>query len=74
MDLQSTVSIAKVGTNSLRATIPQGIVSYLDIQAGDKLKWKMIEKSGNRAVLVFKKDGDKNDQLENAFSFSHLSI
>ncbi len=74
MDLQSTVSIAKVGTNSLRATIPQGIVSYLDIQAGDKLKWKMIEKSGNRAVLVFKKDDDKNDQLENAFSFSHFSI
>ena len=74
MDLQSTVSIAKVGTNSLRATIPQGIVSYLDIQAGDKLKWKMIEKSGNRAVVVFKKDNSKHNKLDNAFSFSHLSI
>lgn len=74
MDLQSTVSIAKIGTNSLRATIPQGIVSYLDIQAGDKLKWRMIENSGNRAVIVFKKDGDNTNQLEHAFSFKHLSI
>lgn len=74
MDLQSTVSIAKVGTNSLRATIPQGIVSYLDIQAGDKLKWKMIDKSGYRGVIVFKKDDEKNNKLENAFSFKHLSI
>ena len=74
MDLQSTVSIAKIGTNSLRATIPQGIVSYLDIQAGDKLKWRMIEKSGNRAVIVFKKNDDKSNKLEKAFSFDHLSI
>ena len=72
MDFQSTVSIAKIGTNSLRATIPQGIVSYLDIQKGDKLKWRMIEQSGNRAVIVFKKDVD--NQLEHAFDFEHLSI
>lgn len=74
MDLQSTVSIAKVGTNSLRATIPQGIVSYLDIQPGDKIKWKMIEKSGKRAVIVFKKDDVNSSQLEDAFKFKHLSI
>jgi len=74
MDLQSTVSIAKVGTNSLRATIPIGIVSYLDIQAGDKIQWRMIEKSGKRAVVVFKKDNKNTNQLENAFSFEHLSI
>jgi len=72
MDLQSTVSIAKIGTNSLRATIPQGIVSYLDIQKGDKLKWRMIEQSGNRVVIVFKKDVD--NQLDHAFDFKHLSI
>jgi hypothetical protein len=74
MDLKSTVSIAKIGTCSLRATIPQGIVSYLNIQAGDKLHWRMIEKSGSRVVMVFKKKGDSTKQLENAFSFKHLSI
>lgn len=74
MDLQSTASIAKIGTNSLRATIPQGIISYLDIQTGDKLKWRMIENSGKRAVIVFKKDSDDTDKLEHAFSFKHLSI
>lgn len=74
MDLQSTVSIAKVGTNSLRATIPIGIVSYLDLKTGDKLQWRMIEKSGNRAVVVFKNDIKNASQLEDAFSFEHLSI
>jgi hypothetical protein len=74
MDLQSTVSIAKVGTNSVRTTIPQGIVSYLDVQVGDKLKWRMIEKSGKRAVIVFKKDDTSSKQLEDAFKFKHLSI
>ncbi len=74
MDLKSTVSIAKVGTSSLRATIPQGIVSYLNIQAGDKLYWKMTDNPGNRVVMVFKKKGDRTKQLEKAFSFKHLSL
>ena len=74
MDLKSTVSVAKIGTNSLRVTIPQGIVSYLNIEAGDKVHWKMIEKPGSRLVMVYKKKGDSIKQLENAFSFKHLSI
>ena len=74
MDLKSTVSIAKIGTNSLRATIPQGVVSYLNIQAGDKLHWRMIDKSGKRIVMIFKSKGDSTKQLEKAFSFKHLSL
>lgn len=74
MDLQSTVSVAKVGTNSVRTTIPQGIVSYLDVQVGDKIKWRMIEESGTRAVIVFKKEDSKSNHLDNAFNFKHLSI
>jgi antitoxin component of MazEF toxin-antitoxin module len=74
MDLKSTVSVAKIGTNSLRATIPQGIVSYLNIQPGDKLHWRMIDKSGKRVVMIFMKKRDSTKQLEQAFSFKHLSL
>src|SRR6266542_1757318 len=41
MSLESTVGIAKVGTKSLRATVPEGIVAFLEIKEGDKLQWKM---------------------------------
>jgi hypothetical protein len=34
MTLESTVGVAKAGTNSLRATLPQGIVSYLNLKPG----------------------------------------
>ena len=55
MTLESTVSLAKAGTNSLRATLPQGIVSYLYLKAGDKLEWTMNDRNGERFVMVSKK-------------------
>ena len=55
MSLDSTVGIAKIGTKSLRATVPEGIVAYLGIQAGDKLDWTMEnDKNGERIVIVRK--------------------
>ena len=55
MTLESTVSLAKAGTNSLRATLPQGIVSYLNLKAGDKLECTMNDRNGERFVMVSKK-------------------
>jgi hypothetical protein len=52
--LKSKIGIAKTGSNSLRATIPEGIVVFLDLKAGDKLQWKM-EVIGNERVAVVKK-------------------
>jgi len=54
MSLESTVGIAKVGTKSLRATVPEGIVVFLDLQAGDKLEWKMEVSNGDRTAIVRK--------------------
>ena len=55
MSLKSTVGIAKTGTTSLRATIPEGIVAFLDLKAGDKLDWKMdINEKGERVLIVKK--------------------
>ncbi len=55
MSLKSTVGIAKTGTTSLRVTIPEGCVAFLDLKAGDKLEWRMdINEKGER-VLVSRK-------------------
>ncbi len=55
MSLDSTVGLARPETKSLRATIPEGIVAYLGIQAGDKLDWTMEnDKNGERIVVVRK--------------------
>jgi hypothetical protein len=55
MSLESTVGIAKVGTKSLRATVPEGIVAFLGIREGDKLQWKMDIQNNERVAIVNKK-------------------
>jgi hypothetical protein len=54
MSLKSTVGIAKTGTTSLRATVPEGIVAFLELKEGDKLEWKM-EIVENKRVAIVKK-------------------
>lgn len=54
MSLQTIATSAKAGTKSLRATIPEGVVAYLDLQAGDKLEWRMEIINGGKAVIVRK--------------------
>lgn len=61
MSLESTVSIAKVGTNSVRATVPEGIVAFLDLKVGDKLVWKMDVTDSGRIAIVTKKGGDRSN-------------
>jgi antitoxin component of MazEF toxin-antitoxin module len=71
--LESTVSRAKSGTKSLRATLPQGIVSYLNLKPGDKLEWRMNDKNNERIVIVSRKRMNPKKTLDNAFHFEHLS-
>jgi len=54
MSLETSISIAKSGTNSLRATVPEGVVAYLGLQAGDKLEWRMEIDKGQKVVVVTK--------------------
>jgi hypothetical protein len=54
MSLDSTVATARTGTKSLRATVPEGIVAFLELQVGDKLLWKMDVQNGERLVIVRK--------------------
>jgi hypothetical protein len=66
MVLESTVSIAKTGTKSVRATVPEGIVSYLEIEVGDKLEWRMDNKNSERVAIVSKKRFKTPKSLEEA--------
>jgi len=61
MSLKSTLGIAKTGTTSLRATVPEGIVAFLNLNAGDKLEWTM-EIIDNQRVAIVKKltEGERN--------------
>lgn len=54
MSLKSTLGIAKTGTVSLRVTVPEGIVAFLELKAGDKLDWKMDITNNERVVIVRK--------------------
>ena len=54
MNLKSTLGIAKTGTTSLRATVPEGIVAFLELKSGDKLDWKMDIMNNERVVIVRK--------------------
>jgi len=55
MSLDSSVGVARTGTKSLRATVPEGIVAFLNLQAGDKLEWKMDVRKNQKIVIVKKK-------------------
>ena len=54
--LKSKLGIAKFGTSSLRATVPEGIVVFLDLKPQDKLEWKMDidDQTGERVAIVKK--------------------
>jgi hypothetical protein len=54
VSLKSTLGIAKTGTTSLRVTVPEGIVAFLEVKAGDKLDWKMDIQNNERVVVVRK--------------------
>ena len=54
MSLQSTVGIARTGAKSLRATVPEGIVAFLELTEGDKLEWRMDIQNGERVTIVRK--------------------
>jgi len=50
--LQSKTAKARSNSESLRATIPSGIVEFLELTLGDSLDWKMEFKNGERLVEV----------------------
>jgi hypothetical protein len=64
MTLKSVTTSAKAGTKSIRATVPEGAVAYLGIEAGDELEWLMESVNGKK-VLIVQKTGPES-QTEKA--------
>lgn len=58
MSLKSKTTAARPGSTSLRATVPEGIVAFLDIKEADKLEWKMEIMNGERVAVVRKIKGE----------------
>jgi bifunctional DNA-binding transcriptional regulator/antitoxin component of YhaV-PrlF toxin-antitoxin module len=54
MSLKTKASLARPGSPSLRATIPEGIVAFLNIKEGDTLEWKMEMIDDKRIAIVEK--------------------
>ena len=59
MSLESTATSARPNTKSLRATIPEGVVAFLNLESGDSLEWIMDFEKNERIVVVRKKKGKK---------------
>lgn len=59
--LTTSVSIAKTGTHSLRVTIPESIVVFLNLKSGDKLNWTMENEGKKRwSNITTKKQKEKS--------------
>jgi len=52
MSLRPTLNISKPGSESRRATVPMGIVAFLELQRYDKIIWKMEIVNDERVVIV----------------------
>jgi antitoxin component of MazEF toxin-antitoxin module len=55
MVLTTKVAIAKAGTKSIKSTVPEGIVEYLQLEDKDELEWKMDTQNNERIAIVKKK-------------------
>lgn len=49
---RSSLTRASVKSESLRATVPKGIVSFLKLKIGDTLGWEMEIKDNERVAIV----------------------
>ncbi len=63
------MGIAKIGTKSLRTTVPEGIVAFMGIKEGDKLEWRMDMQDTTRVAIV-----KKESQTVDSTDLSRLSM
>lgn len=71
MSLKSKVGIARPNSPSLRATIPEGIVAFLNLREGDDLEWKMEIADSERVALVKKM---LSDEEARAIALKHAKL
>ena len=52
MGFKTTVSKASSKTNSLRTTVPSGIINHFNLVEGDKLDWTLKAENGNLIIVI----------------------
>lgn len=55
MSATTTIGKARPHSASLRVTVPNGIVMYLDLVAGDEVEWKMHNSPDGERVAMMRK-------------------
>lgn len=71
MSLQSTLGLARPGTRSLRATVPEGIVAFLALTEGDQLDWRMeVDEKGERYLTVRKLKSEEEEAIRIAEKYT----
>lgn len=69
--LMTRVGLAKKGTKSMKTTIPEGIVEFLELSDKDELEWKMhVEDAGRMVFLKKKTDEPIHEATRLAFKHS----
>jgi len=54
MTSKSKTSIARPGSASLRTTVPESIVQFLELKEADTLEWQMTDTPNGRTATVRK--------------------
>jgi hypothetical protein len=52
MGEKTTLTKASTKSESLRTTVPAGIVHQLDLKEGDKLDWTLKAENGNLIIVI----------------------
>ena len=61
MVLTTRVAIAKAGTKSIKSTIPEGIVEFLQLKDKDELEWNMDIQNNDRVAIIKKITKNKDN-------------
>ena len=61
MVLTTRVAIAKAGTKSIKSTVPEGIVEFLQLKDKDELEWNMDIQNNDRVAIIKKITKNKDN-------------
>ena len=71
MNLQSTLGLARPGTKSLRVTVPEGIVAFMQLAEGDQFDWRMeVDENGERYLIVRKLKSQEEEAMRIAEKYA----
>jgi tRNA-binding EMAP/Myf-like protein len=68
MVLTTRVAIAKAGTKSIKSTVPEGIVEFLQLKDKDELEWNMDMQNNDRVTIIKKVTKNKDSAKLAKFS------